>query len=342
MTKRVLVVGHSDADGHVIAEQTRRNLSLVPAFDVSVVVDPARTYGHRSWTHLEDISEVNNADFVVFVDLMFSPATFIDEARGLSRVAAAHPDKVFFVVDHHPLPLGRLSHADNLRLLYRPDVFECVLGPQSGMMVIAAIFERQPHTIKSIKTNLHKVMERGLRRAAALGSPLVGAPLMTLLRGNRWDIIHDLAEEDSSLHRIVRGRRVANQPLSPALSKALEAVKELQTNTMAAATGLPSDEGDDPMPYDVAAERFALASAGSSSYRNAPVPGKDLEALVTLLEVAALSLTRVPLATFSREELLAEARALGGGTIEIDDRDAKIVLEKASFVEWTGGELRLR
>ena len=96
------------------------------------------------------------------------------------------------------------------------------------------------------------------------------------------------------------------------------------------------------MPYDIAAERYALTGSDRHIYRNAPAPAKDLEALVTLLEVAALSLTRTPETTFTRDELLAEARSLGGESIEIDERDARIVLEKAAFVEWSAGELRLR
>ena len=62
MTQRVLVVGHSDVDGHLIAEQIGRNLSLVLKSKVDVVVDPERTKDHKAWLHLELLHEVDGAD----------------------------------------------------------------------------------------------------------------------------------------------------------------------------------------------------------------------------------------------------------------------------------------
>ena len=146
MTK-VLVVGHSDDDGHVIAEQARLNLSQVPGFEVSVVVDPARTYGHRSWLAIGRMPEIVDAELIFFVDLMFSPATFMDEAASLTSLAKSYPEKRFYVLDHHPLPLGRLYSAENVRAVYRPDVFECVIGKPSGLMIVAALCEKQNETV---------------------------------------------------------------------------------------------------------------------------------------------------------------------------------------------------
>jgi len=96
------------------------------------------------------------------------------------------------------------------------------------------------------------------------------------------------------------------------------------------------------MPYDVAIERIVHESQNSSHLKNEPVGSKDLETLVTLLEVAALSLSESPTSTFSRDELIQEARLMAGADFEIDDRDAKIVLEKATFVRGSVSELRLR
>src|SRR5260221_9410954 len=143
MRRRVLVVGHADADGHLIAEQVRRNLALIEGFDVKAVVDPARTKDHKSWMKLDAISEIAEADLVFFVDLMFAPASFAEEASALVDFVTARPKKHFFLIDHHPLPLRRLGMADNLRVIYRPDVFECAVGPRSGMMVVAALCEKQ-------------------------------------------------------------------------------------------------------------------------------------------------------------------------------------------------------
>jgi hypothetical protein len=98
----------------------------------------------------------------------------------------------------------------------------------------------------------------------------------------------------------------------------------------------------DSMPYDVAIERIVHEGQNSAQLKNEPVASKDLEALVTLLEVAALSLSDNPESTFSRDELIQEARLMAGTEFEIDERDARIVLEKATFVRGSKNELRLR
>src|SRR5665213_3473869 len=125
MTKSVVVVGHADADGHLITEQVRRNLASVKNFDVSAVVDPVRTKDHRAWLALDLLSEVDNADYVFFVDLMFAPASFTEEAKALVQFVNDRPEKQFFLIDHHPLPLRRLENAKNLHVAYRPEVFDC-------------------------------------------------------------------------------------------------------------------------------------------------------------------------------------------------------------------------
>ena len=97
------------------------------------------------------------------------------------------------------------------------------------------------------------------------------------------------------------------------------------------------------MPYDIEAERYMMASREPKRYENAPKPTSDLEALVTLLEMAALSLTTDPDTTFSLDDLTDEARKIAGESIEIDGRDVQIVLQKASFLQWLPSkEMRLR
>ena len=96
------------------------------------------------------------------------------------------------------------------------------------------------------------------------------------------------------------------------------------------------------MPYDIGLERFSRESEQPHNLQNAPIPAKDLEALMTLLEVAAISLTTSPEATFALEELVDEARILGGEGIVIDIRDVENVLGKVSFLEKFAGRMRLR
>jgi hypothetical protein len=74
-----------------------------------------------------------------------------------------------------------------------------------------------------------------------------------------------------------------------------------------------------------------------------PADRRDLEAIVTLLELAAISLTATPDSTFTSEELIEEARRYGGYEIELDEGDIKIVLGKAGFLKKMGaGRFRLK
>jgi hypothetical protein len=292
MTRRALVIGHADADGHLITEQVRRNLALISGFDVKAVVDPARTKDHKSWMRLSSIDEIADADLVFFVDLMFAPATFDEEAGALVDFVRDRPSKQFFLIDHHPLPLRRLASADNLRVVYRPEVFDCALGPRSGMMVVAALCENQ-------------------------GS-----------------------------NRLPRGRRPSSQRDSDAMRAVNQAAEDLLAHASPAAVSMrPLQSGRNAMAYDidVGQERFANDEGHRTRMSNTHVHPKDLEAIVTLLEIAALSLTTEPDATFTVDRLIDEARKLGGDETDLDDQDAKIVLSKASFVKKVaGGEYCLR
>jgi hypothetical protein len=340
MTTRVLVVGHADADGHIIAEQTRRNLALIPSFDVSVLVDPSRTQGHRVWTKLETLPELDQADIVFFTDLMFGPTEFAEESDSLVRFLSARPRKRFFLVDHHPVPNRRLQRADNLRVVYRPDVFDCTFGPRTGMMVVAALCENQGPYVADIKLPMHEVLALGMRRAAALGGVLPGEKLLALLRADAWDALRQIGEDDRASHRLPRGRRPANLPGSEALNSAETLAEKLMSAPVNQDMPRKSrDSGGEPMPYDVGDVKYVPGAGGR---RNEPVANNDLEAIVTLLEVAALSLTDRPGATFTLDQLVAEARSIGGEGIDIEERDIHIVLEKQSFLEKAGGEVRLR
>ena len=61
--------------------------------------------------------------------------------------------------------------------------------------------------------------------------------------------------------------------------------------------------------------------------------GTDLEAIVMLLELAAISLTSSPGDVFSADQLFNTARELGGDELVLDRKDVEIVLDKASFLK---------
>jgi len=331
MTHKVLIVGHADADGHLIAEQVRRNLALIESFKVKVVVDPTRTQNHRAWLHLDAISEINDAEYIFFVDLMFAPDTCAEEADALTSFVCARPEKHFFLIDHHPLPLNRLSQAPNLRVSYRPDVCECAIGPRTGMMVVAALCERQDKEVAGVKTALHAALCVAMRRAAAIGGPLSGNKLLCLLSANRWDTLLRLSEEAPRFHHLIRGLRSSAQARSEALDEldvtATELMNQGGNAGRNAAMSKDLDIENEELTYEGEA-RVLRKKNGSSS--------KDLEVIVTLLEVAALSLSPKEGTKFSLDQLLSEARELGGDDVKLDERDVKTVLGKARFVKKAG------
>lgn len=84
------------------------------------------------------------------------------------------------------------------------------------------------------------------------------------------------------------------------------------------------------MPYDFEGleDRSPPILANPISY--AP---NDLEAIVMLIELAAISLTPKPESDFTFEELLTEARAYGGGEVAFDESAFQIVLSHATFLK---------
>lgn len=329
--RQVLVVSHADADGHVIAEQVRRNLSVVKTFEVTTVVDPIRTKDHRAWLNLDAIGEIEESDLVFFVDLMFAPASFGAEADALVRFVRERPSKEFFVLDHHPLPIRRLSVAPNLRALYRQDVLDCTIGPSSWMMTIAALCEKQP--TRADKKPDDKVLAKGVQRAAAPGGALPGEKLLALLRFNHWEELKALGQEAVAEHPMPRGRRRAGFPPS----KALVRLDEIATELLHAAESRHHRSGS-TMSYD-----FEAVAHGKPPKVTTSVPqANDLEAIMMLLELAAIHLTPTPGAEFSLEDLLGQARVIGGEEIVLDQKDAEIVLKKAAFLRKQGKRFCLR
>lgn len=343
MKQSVLVVGHADADGHLITEQVRRNLSLISTFDVSTVVDPARTKDHSAWRNLDAITEIEDSDIVFFVDMMFAPSTFVEEARALVDFVNDRPDTRFYLIDHHPLPLRRLAPAENLRVMYRPEVFDCAIGPRSGMMVVAALCEGQRANVADISEPVHDMLTLGIRRAAALGGPLPGEKLLALLRSDCWAELLKLGEEDREFHRLPRGRRSQNQPASNVLSSLDKTASKLLASNLPS-RGRVERKRSESMAYDIdiAEERFATEGGHRRRVQNTAVQPRDLETILTILEVAALSLTKTPGATFTRKQLIDEAYEIGGKEIGLREDDINIVLHKQGFLAKIGKELTLR
>lgn len=216
--RSVLIVGHADADGHLAAEQSRRNALDMGATACDVLVDPRITAGRHMWRkHLPEIP-VNGADTVIFVDLMFQPADPADSAEAIAELARQHADKTFIVIDHHPV-FGLPSLPHNVSLWFTPAVYTCCFGIPGLLMVIASVCDRDEGPVASMIDATTRRRALGMERAAA-DADLAGARLLRLLRDDRWDIIEAVAEEPRDVHRRVRGRRTRKQPDSSGLMRA--------------------------------------------------------------------------------------------------------------------------
>ena len=69
-----------------------------------------------------------------------------------------------------------------------------------------------------------------------------------------------------------------------------------------------------------------------------PMQGNDLEAIVMLLELAAIYLTDSPDTEFTEEQLIAQAKEIGGKGIVLKDNDARIVLSGMKFIKKVKGK----
>lgn len=219
----VLIVGHADADGHLAAEQSRRNSLNMGARQCEVFVDPKLTAGHRMWrNHLSDIPS-DSADVVIFVDIMFRPDDPLDSVAALVELSHESPEKLFIVIDHHPI-LGLLELPPNLGIWFTPAVYTCCFGAPSWLMVVAAICDHDEQPVASMIDSTMRSRALGIRRAVA-DTDLAGEKLLRLLASDRWDLLEALAEEPLDVHKRVRGRRLRQQPRSIGLEQARAAVE---------------------------------------------------------------------------------------------------------------------
>lgn len=96
------------------------------------------------------------------------------------------------------------------------------------------------------------------------------------------------------------------------------------------------------MAADIATTELAYDTGRLILQKNSPSSPKDLGAIATLLEVAALSLTTEAGKTFTIDDLIREAQEIGGQDAKFDKNDVTIVLRKAGFVNKVAGGYQLR
>ena len=214
-TESAIVFGHSDADGHLAAEQTRFNLAEMNITVTTIV--SAKTRNYRFWGRLCDF-DLTDHELVVFVDIAFNFRNPEDSLAQLLSVSDRLPYKHFIVIDHHPLATPE-NPRDNVQLVEVSDPFDCCLGtPDPEIMKVAALCDGAPTHVSP--TPLLKKRALGVKRAAADVGGIAGETLLQLIQQRQWDYIEALAEEEPEMHLSARGIRRHSSRISPLLEQA--------------------------------------------------------------------------------------------------------------------------
>ena len=210
-----ILFGHSDADGHLAAEQSRDWLVKRDLSVTTVVSSETRNY--RFWEKLPGF-DLSDYAVIVVVDIAFRFRDPDDSLARLLTVTDSQPQKHFIVMDHHPLVRPKRER-QNVQLIEVDDPYDCCLGvPDPELMQIAALCDGAPTSVTA--TPLLRKRARGVKRAAADKSGVAGEGLLQLIRNRRWDFFEALAEEDIEMHRSARGVRRSSNELSPLLGYA--------------------------------------------------------------------------------------------------------------------------
>ncbi len=211
-----LVFGHSDADGYLAAEQTRRNLKKAKV-GVSRVVVSRETANYHFWE--ESFSKMGFDEYrsVIAVDLAFSFKSPHESLQAVLTICRRYPATQFMIIDHHPLQTPRTPLA-NLSLISVKRVYDCCFGtPSDEFMAVASICDGGVIVSPPYLRARHLKRALGLKRAVA-DANLCGEKLLGLLRQRRWSFFEALAEEPPEFHRAFRGRRTSTSFASPLLT----------------------------------------------------------------------------------------------------------------------------
>jgi hypothetical protein len=216
---KAIIFGHSDGDGHLAAEQTRRNLEDDGCDVTSVIVHPMWTRNFRFWEQHFQEADFGDNEHVFVVDIMLaSPDVDATWAAVCSRVRK-ETDRRFYLIDHHKVSMPS-TLPRNLHVEIRDTVYECCYGTPSELMLIASICDRDEEPVAGKLTERHRRLARGVTRASTERNVLSGQPLLYLLRNDHWSVFEQLADEPADFHRTFYGNRTSKQPLSPLLQMA--------------------------------------------------------------------------------------------------------------------------
>lgn len=216
MSKKALLFAHADGDGHLAAEQSRRNL-VEDGYDVqAVVVHPTLTRNWRFWSQHFQEADFSDNEYIFVVDIMLAGKEWKDNCASLLKRVRAEPHRRFHVIDHHHVAINERLPA-NLKLEFTKSVYDCCYGGSSELMLIASICDRDEQPVQNRLTQRHRRIAAGISRAVSDRAVLAGAPLLRLIRNECWAVFEQLADEPADYHRTFYGNRTAKEPLSPLL-----------------------------------------------------------------------------------------------------------------------------
>ncbi len=212
---KAIIFAHSDGDGHLAAEQTRRNL-LEDGYEIgAVVVHPTLTRNYRFWEQHFQCADFDDCDHVFVVDIMLASKDPANTWEALLKRVRMEHDRQFHVIDHHAVELPKLPA--NLEVTISDSVYECCYGEPSELMLVAAVCDRDEEPVRHLLTERHRRLAVGVNRAVSERTVLAGGPLLRLLRDECWGVFEQFADEPAEYHRTFYGNRTAKEPLSPLL-----------------------------------------------------------------------------------------------------------------------------
>lgn len=218
MSNRAIIFSHADADGHVIAVQSKRNLIKAGYEVIDVVVDPVLTRNYRFWEDHFQAADFGDSDHVFIFDIMLNSKNPTTSLEAIASRAKSERTRKFSIIDHHPAEL-RFELPANVSLQLVDAVYDCCYGEPTELMYLAAICDKEAASVRDRISEWHLKVAKGIHRAVTDRKRIAGRILLDLIETGQWGVFRALADEPDSLHRTMYGNRILESQESPALRR---------------------------------------------------------------------------------------------------------------------------
>lgn len=218
MNKNATIFSHADADGHIIAVQSYRNLTKDGFRIEQIIVDPKITKNSKFWVDHFRTADFGNSDHIYILDIMFDRSNPMSSLKALFDRAAAEPAREFIVIDHHPIDLPP-DVPGNVSIPVVESVFNCCYGEPSELMYLAAICDKEASKVKDYINPWHLKIAKGIKRAVTERDYIAGQVLLALIQEERWSVFERLADEPLELHKTMYGYRTSKATESPTITR---------------------------------------------------------------------------------------------------------------------------